>query len=164
MDARNIAIAAMWGIVAASLLLAAYFGIVSALSGFAAAKTQFAQYSYYLLSLSIGFGIQFALYRVLAQAIRARAKDRTVLAVSGTTSTAAMISCCAHYLVNVIPLLGAAGAVTLIAQYQTELFWIGIALNFLGIVFIASRLYSFIHYDHVSHAPHSSDSSSSRHA
>jgi P-type Cu+ transporter len=33
----------------------------------------------------------------------------TLVAASGTTSAAAMISCCAHYLVNVAPVLVAAG-------------------------------------------------------
>lgn len=60
---------------------------------------------------------------------------------SGTTSTAAMISCCAHYLANVLPVIGAAGVVTLVAQYQVELFWVGLGFNAAGIVFIGSRVF-----------------------
>lgn len=66
-----------------------------------------------------------------------------VLAVSGTTSTAAMISCCAHYLVNIAPVLGIAGALSIIAQYQIQLFWVGLAFNLGGIVFIANKLFKF---------------------
>jgi Cu+-exporting ATPase len=64
-----------------------------------------------------------------------------MLAASGTTSTAAMVSCCAHYLMNVAPVLGATGLVTFAAQYQVEFFWVGIAFNAAGIAFIGNRLW-----------------------
>ena len=56
-----------------------------------------------------------------------------------------MVSCCAHYLANLLPILGIAGAVTLIAQYQTQLFWIGIAMNAAGIVYIGRKVVAFRH-------------------
>ena len=40
-----------------------------------------------------------------------------------------MVSCCAHYLANVAPVLGAAGLVAFAAQFQVELFWVGLAFN-----------------------------------
>ena len=40
-----------------------------------------------------------------------------------------MISCCAHYLANIMPAVGAAGIITLVAQYQIQLFWFGLASN-----------------------------------
>jgi Cu+-exporting ATPase len=66
-----------------------------------------------------------------------------VVAVSGTTSTAAMISCCAHYLTNILPVVGAAGAIALVAQYQIELFWFGLACNVAGIIYMAIRVVKF---------------------
>jgi Cu+-exporting ATPase len=66
-----------------------------------------------------------------------------VVAVSGTTSTAAMISCCAHYLTNILPVVGAAGAVALVAQYQIELFWFGLACNLAGILYMGNRVVKF---------------------
>ena len=66
-----------------------------------------------------------------------------VVAVSGTTSTAAMISCCAHYLTNILPVVGAAGAVALVAQYQIELFWFGLAANLAGIMYMTTRVAKF---------------------
>jgi Cu+-exporting ATPase len=62
------------------------------------------------------------------------------MAASGTTSTVAMLSCCAHYLTNVAPVLGAAGLVTFAAQYQVEFFWLGIIFNLGGIGYIGSKL------------------------
>jgi Cu+-exporting ATPase len=66
-----------------------------------------------------------------------------VVAVSGTTSTAAMISCCAHYLTNILPVVGAAGVVALVAQYQIELFWFGLACNAAGILYMTTRVVNF---------------------
>ncbi len=66
-----------------------------------------------------------------------------VVGVSGTTSTAAMISCCAHYLANLLPILGTVGIVTFVAQYQVELFWVGLLFNLGGIFYIANRVLKF---------------------
>ena len=63
-----------------------------------------------------------------------------MVAASGTTSTAAMISCCAHYLVNILPVLGVTGFITLVAQYQIQLFWLGLAFNLAGILYIAPKV------------------------
>ena len=54
------------------------------------------------------------------------------------TSTGAMI-CCAHYLVNILPILGVTGFVSIISQYQIKLFWIGIVFNIAGIIYIARK-------------------------
>jgi len=63
-----------------------------------------------------------------------------VVAVSGTTSTAAMVSCCAHYLANILPIVGVTGFLTIVAQYQIELFWVGLAFNAAGILYIVPKI------------------------
>ena len=68
-----------------------------------------------------------------------------VMAATGTTSGAAMVSCCTHYLVNVLPVLGATRLVSLVGQYQVELFWFGIASNLAGIAYIGRRVASYAH-------------------
>ncbi|HKB55053.1 MAG TPA: hypothetical protein VKD22_13735, partial [Ramlibacter sp.] len=87
-----------------------------------------------------GFGIQVALFVWLKAVVQRARGQGAVLATSGTASTAAMVSCCLHYVANIAPIIGAAGLVTLAAQYQVQLFWVGLAFNAAGIVFIASRL------------------------
>jgi Cu+-exporting ATPase len=54
-----------------------------------------------------------------------------------------MISCCAHYLANILPAVGAAGIVTFVGQYQIQLFWFGLASNVAGILYIGSRVAQF---------------------
>lgn len=135
----------IWGLAAAGLLLAVYFTIVSLISGVEFAQDQFAQFWYFVVSLAVGFGTQMTLFTYLKQSIKNHnmaAPGRTV-AVTGTTSTLAMISCCAHYLANIVPILGIAGFLTVVAQYQVQLFWIGLAFNLAGILYISNKIIKF---------------------
>ena len=128
------------GVLAAAALLAVYFGALTLVSGWNFKLTQFTEFWYYIVPLAAGFGVQVAIYLKLRQVI-GRSKDSgTVVAASGTTSTAAMVSCCAHYLVNVAPVLGATGLVAFVAQFQVELFWVGLLFNLAGIAYVANKL------------------------
>lgn len=131
-----------FGLLAFSLMLAIYFVVLALVSRWSFTVSQFSDFWYYVLPLAAGFGLQVALFTRLRILLHQSAADsRGVVAASGTTSTVAMISCCAHYLVNVAPVLGATGLVTFAAQYQAEFFWIGIAFNLAGIAFIGRRLH-----------------------
>lgn len=131
---------ALLGLLSSAALLGAYFALLAALSGWSFAMEQFRQFWGYVLALSAGFGLQVALFVRLRAVVR-QPGSRAVVAASGTTSTAAMISCCTHYLANVAPIVGAAGVVTFVAQYQIELFWTGLAFNAAGIAYIGSKLH-----------------------
>jgi Cu+-exporting ATPase len=133
------------GLVAAILLLVFYFAIISFISGWGFAALQFRLFWYFIVSLAIGFGIQVGLYAHLKKIIRQQGNSGKVLAVSGTTSGAAMVSCCAHYLANILPVIGATGVIGLIGQYQVELFWLGLIFNAAGIFYIARQIFKFRH-------------------
>lgn len=126
------------GVIATIGLLVMYFVIVSLVSGSRFAQEQFSQFWYYVVTLAVGFGIQVGLYSYLKSMIRNVSPK--VVATSGVTSTAAMISCCAHYLANLLPILGAVGIITVISQYQVQLFWVGLAFNFAGIAYMANKV------------------------
>ncbi len=131
-----------FGVLAFGLLLAAYFAVLTLVSGWKFTVDQFSEFWFYILPLAAGFGLQVALYTRLRQLLHQSKDARTVMAASGTTSTAAMISCCAHYLVNVAPVLGATGLVAFAAQYQVEFFWVGLAFNTAGIAYIGNKLWN----------------------
>lgn len=131
------------GVLATAGLLGFYFLILSLVSDWAFTVEQFSTYRYYIVSLAAGFGIQIGLFTYLRSAIQNHCSSGKVVAVSGTTSTAAMISCCAHYLVNILPVIGATGLVTFVGQYQVQLFWVGLASNAAGILYIASKMVQF---------------------
>jgi len=130
------------GTSASLAMLAIYFGALTLVSGWDFTASEFARFWYYVVALASGFGIQIGLYTHLKQTLAHHHGAGKIVAASGTTSTAAMISCCAHYLTNVLPVIGAAGFVTLVAEYQVELFWLGLAFNAGGIAFIGSRILS----------------------
>ena len=122
------------------LLLAIYFGVVSLISGKDFALDQFATFWYFIVPLALGFGIQLGLYTYLKNLVGQHGASGKVVAVSGTTSTAAMVSCCAHYLTNILPILGVTGILAVVAEYQVELFWVGLAFNAAGILYVASKV------------------------
>jgi Cu+-exporting ATPase len=132
----------MFGAAASTLLLALYFTALTLVSGWEFAAGEFGRYWYFILALAAGFGAQVALFtRLRSLAGKGRGKESgSVIAASGTTSTAAMVSCCAHYLVNVAPVLGATGLVAFAAQFQVELFWVGLAFSAAGIAFVLNRV------------------------
>ena len=134
-----------WGLAASGLLLTIYFSIVSLISGVKFAGDQFGQFWYFVVSLAVGFGIQIGLYNYLRQSIKHHnmAGAGKTVAVTGTTSTLAMISCCAHYLANIIPILGVAGALSVVAQYQVQFFWVGLLFNLFGIIYITRKVINF---------------------
>lgn len=132
--------AVLAGAGAAAALLGLYFGSLTLLSGSSFTLEQFSTYPYFILALAAGFGIQVGLFVHLKALVQGARKQGVVLATSGTTSTAAMVSCCTHYLANLAPIIGAAGLVTFAMQYQIELFWVGLAFNAAGILYIASKV------------------------
>jgi|SRR3989344_3384783 len=131
--------------IAITSLLLLYFVIVSVVSGFRFALSQFSDYWYFLVSLAVGFGIQVGLYSYLKQLVKnnSMVMGKKTMAVTGTTSSLAMISCCAHYLANILPILGIAGALSIIAQYQVEIFWVGLVFNLFGVGFIINKIIKF---------------------
>jgi len=135
--------ATIYGFTGTIALLAVYFSIVSLISGWSFALSQFGQFWYFIISLAIGFGIQIGLYAYLKSAIYKKNAGGGVLAASGTTSTLAMLSCCAHYLANILPIIGATGVIGLIGQYQIEFFWVGLVFNIAGIVYIGRKVIIF---------------------
>ena len=140
---NNIAKPILYGTFASTILLGVYFTVLTLVSGWNFTLSKFADYWYFVVSLAVGFGIQIALYQYIKSLVHSGKGMGKVVGVSGTTSTAAMISCCAHYLVNLVPILGVTGLATFAAQYQVKLFWVGIFFNVVGIVYMVNRIIKF---------------------
>ena len=140
---NNIIKPILYGALASTILLGVYFAVLTLISGWSYAQSQFADYWYFIVSLAVGFGIQIALYQYIKSLVHEGRGMGKIVGVSGTTSTAAMISCCAHYLLNVVPILGITGIATFISQYQIKIFWVGLAFNIFGILFISNKIIMF---------------------
>jgi Cu+-exporting ATPase len=127
------------GLLAMAILLAIYLGVLSALSGWEFTRSQLAAFWPYVVALEAGFGIQVALYLHLRRLSRTHHRAGGAVAASGSSSAAAMLACCTHYLANVAPLIGGVGVITLLTQYQIELFWLGLAINAGGVFYVARQ-------------------------
>jgi Cu+-exporting ATPase len=128
------------GVMALALLLAVFFSVLALLSGWELTVNQFAEFWPFILTLAAGFGLQIGLYVRLRMVARGGDGSGKVVATSGGTSAVAMMSCCTHYVANVLPLLGATGVVAIVAQYQIELFWLGLVFSAAGVVYVGWKL------------------------
>lgn len=133
----------LYGALASAILLIVYFTVLSLVSGWDFAQDQFFSFWYFIVSLAVGFGLQVGLYTYLKNLVYLGLAGSKVLGVTGVTSTAAMVSCCAHYLVNLLPFLGVVGIVSFVAQYQIGLFWVGLLFNLGGIWYITSKIIKY---------------------
>lgn len=129
----------IFSLVATAAMLLLYFGVISLLSGWAYAQDQFKSFWYFVTALAVGFGIQVGLYYYLRERYGQPGAPGAV-AASGVTGGAAMLACCAHHVVNFLPLLGAFGLATLIAQSQVQLFWVSLLFNAAGLIYLLRQL------------------------
>ena len=128
------------GVVGAGALLLVYLSIITLAQGASHALEQFAADAVFIGLIAIGFGTQIALFAELGAVDRHHRASAAVTAAGTGTSAAAMLACCAHHLVDVLPLVGLSAAAVFLNAYKTPLFLVGIAMNVVGIVVIARRL------------------------
>ena len=128
----------LFGLAAAGGLLAVYLGVIALAQGWDHATQQLAADGWFVGALTAGFGTQIALFTYV-RALHAGASAAATAASTGT-SAAAMLACCAHHLVDVLPVVGMAGAAAFLGAYKTELLWLGIAMNLGGIAYMAVQV------------------------
>lgn len=137
---KDIYKAGVAGLTALLGLLAVYFGLLTLVSGWQFTLEEFGRYAPFIVALAAGFGVQVGLYVYLRLLVSNAGAHGKVVAASGTASAAAMVSCCTHYLANLLPILGASGLVIFVSQYQVEFYWIGLLFNAAGIAFIGTKV------------------------
>lgn len=128
------------GVVGAAALLLVYLSIIALAQGVSHALEQLAADALFVGLIALGFGAQIALFVELRAVDRHHRASAAVTAAGTGTSAAAMLACCAHHLVDLLPLVGLSAAAVFLNAYKTPLFLLGIAMNVVGIVVIARRL------------------------
>jgi len=124
----------------AASLLGAYLAIVGLAQGFEHAVEQLTTDALFVGLIGVGFGAQIALF-VELRAIDRRHRAAAAVTAAGTgTSAVAMLACCAHHLVDLLPLVGVSAAAVFLNAYRTPLFLVGIGMNMLGIAVIGRQL------------------------
>ncbi len=126
------------GLLASTSLLAFYFIISSILGGFKFAIDNFIQLWYWMVPLTIGFGVQIGMFFYVKEEMH---KKATAEAVASTgVSTTSMIACCAHHIADIAPFLGITALGLFLTKYQSTFLLGGILSNILGITYMASMI------------------------
>ncbi|MEO7230974.1 MAG: hypothetical protein ABIZ30_10325 [Candidatus Limnocylindrales bacterium] len=133
---RSIAV----GLIGAGGLLALYLAIISLAQGAEHAIEQLVMDAPFVGVILAGFGTQVALFTELRVVDRRHGAAAAVTAAGTGTSTAAMLACCAHHLVDLLPLVGLSAAAVFLNAYKMPLLVLGIAINIVGIVVISRAL------------------------
>lgn len=127
----------LWGILAATILLAVYTLVLTLSNSLSHAIEEFRGYWYWIVPLIVGFGLQAGLYFYIRTSISARKEKGTAsaaIATAGGVSTTSMVACCAHHVTDVLPLVGLSAAVVFLNQFQSLFFLLGIVSNTVGII------------------------------
>ncbi|MBI4225892.1 hypothetical protein HY612_02155 [Candidatus Roizmanbacteria bacterium] len=128
------------GFIGSISLLLFYFVVMGVSSGsWPATISQFRELWYWMLLLSIGFGIQIGLFVHLRNNVKnpkGLQHSGKVTATSTGTSAVSMIACCAHHLSEVLPIIGLSGAAVFLTRYQIRLIILGIFMNLFGITYM----------------------------
>lgn len=119
------------------LLSAIYMGILSLAESPEHAIEFFWKDRWIVLPIILGFSIQVGLYVILKKRlfipISNTGPSGVLSGTSGTTSTLAMVACCAHHVSDVLPILGLTAAAAFLAQYRTVFMLAGLGMTLVGI-------------------------------
>ena len=130
--------AALMGATGSLALFLVYILVLTIFESFGYAMQQLTQWIYWIVPLTVGFGIQVGLYSHIRAAFRARVDTAATgsVAASGGISTTSMIACCLHHLTDVLPILGLSAATVVLIQYQSIFMALGLLSNIVGITFM----------------------------
>lgn len=133
------------GLVGALFMTGLYFGIVSWAESPQHAVELFWDDRWIVLPIILGFGVQVGLYTILKKRlfvpVAATGPSGSLMGAGGTTSTIAMVACCAHHVADVLPILGLTAAATFLAQYRIAFMLVGLGTTLLGILIMLFILF-----------------------
>src|SRR5450759_1970773 len=125
------------GFLGALFLATIYFGIVSWAESPKHAIELFWQDRWIVIPIIVGFGIQAALYTILTLRLFVPVGNigpsGPMMGAGGTTSTMAMVACCAHHVTDVLPIIGLTAAASFLAKYRPAFMGVGLGTTILGI-------------------------------
>ena len=125
------------GLGGAAFLLAVYLSLVSLAESPQHAVDLLWADRWIVGPIILGFGVQSALYMTLKKRLfmpcASTGPTGVMTGMSGATSTAAMVACCAHHVTDVLPVLGLTAATAFLAEYRLAFMRVGLGTTLLGI-------------------------------
>ena len=139
------------GFLASLSLIAFYFAVMLFFTrSLSVAFSQIEDLFFWFALLVAGFGAQFGLFIDLKNLVKvspgmvARRDSSQVeldmISANTGLSSISMVACCAHHLTDVLPLFGLAGLSLFLTRYQTWFLGVGIASNFIGIIYLLRQI------------------------
>lgn len=125
---------------AGATLLALYLAVIGIAQGPAHALEQLTVDAWFVVAITVGFGVQVALLAELRAVDRRHRAGPAVTVAATGTSTAAMLACCAHHVVELAPLLGLSAAAVFLNEFKTPLMLLGLAMNATAIAVLLRAL------------------------
>lgn len=124
----------------AAFLMALYLTIVAVAESPQHAVDLFWEDRLIVIPIILGFGVQMGLYVILKKRLFVpivhTGPSWKLAGASGTTSTLAMVACCAHHVTDVLPVLGLTAASAFLAEYRIAFMVIGLGMTLFGIGFM----------------------------
>ncbi len=123
----------LWGVFVVIVVISLNLIVLSLLDFPVMATNIIAQYWYLLVLLIGGFGLQVGLF-VYYNSLNVIGCGTTI--ASGGISAFSMILCCSHYILNLLPFLGAVVGISFFAvlsQYTLHFLILGVVSNVIGI-------------------------------
>lgn len=99
--------------------------------------SQFTLLQPWMSFLILGFGVQFGLFWLLRKGYHFSMHEKHDAQLATGTSTGvsavAMVACCAHHIVDLLPILGLSAAALFLSDYQEQFLIFGVVANVIGI-------------------------------
>lgn len=132
--------AVLHGFLAGAALLAVYFLIMGLASGsWEYTVRQLVDLRYWIGALVLGFSIQVGLFSYLKNCHKETKLEQGTVVAGTSTSSVAMLACCAHHLTDVLPFLGLSAASLVLAKYQVWFLGLGVISNLIGILLMVRQ-------------------------
>jgi hypothetical protein len=126
------------GIAWVLILSGLYFGIISWAESPQHALELFWEDRWIVFPIILGFGLEAGLFTILKMQlfvpVASIGPSGPMIGAGGTTSTIAMVACCAHHVTDVLPILGLTAAATFLAQYRIAFMLVGLGTTLIGIL------------------------------
>jgi hypothetical protein len=136
--AKRVVIPLAAGIAGVVDLTGLYFGIVSWAESPQHSLELFWEDRWIVFPIILGFGLQAGLYTILKMRlfvpVATIGPSGPMIGIGGTTSTVAIVACCAHHVTDVLPILGLTASATFLAQYRIAFMLVGLGTTLIGIL------------------------------
>lgn len=124
------------GALAGLALVAVYVAVLGLANSLQHVASEFLRLWFWIVPLVLGFAAQIALFVYARGATKGRGGLPAGGVVgSGVANTVSMLACCAHHLVDLLPLIGLTGAAFILARYQSVFLVLGVTFSVVGLTY-----------------------------